>query len=87
MGDYKNKSTNNRIIDIQEILFKEMKRLSSDKFLNDENYSKELSRSTALYNQATGFIKAINTQLSIMQIARRNELKEEVLIAKLGLDE
>lgn len=81
------KNTNNKIIEVQEILFKEMKRLSSDTFLADENSKKELERSTALYNQATGFIKAINTQLNIMQIARREELKEETLISKLGLDE
>lgn len=76
----------NKLIEIQEMLFQEMKRLSKGEFLIDENANKELARSTALYNQSTNFIKAINTQLSIMQIAKRNELKEEILISKLGLD-
>ena len=81
------KQTNNKIIEVQEILFKEMKRLNEGNFLSDENANKELARSTALYNQTTNFIKAVNTQLSIMQIAKRNETKVETLISQLGLDD
>lgn len=78
---------NNKIIEVQEMLFKEMKRLNDDSFMLDENSNKELARSTALYNQSTNFIKSINTQLSIMQIAKRNETRVENLISQLGLDD
>jgi hypothetical protein len=81
------RNTNNKIIEVQEMLFNQMKRLSKDDFITDDNSNKELSRSTALYNQSTTFIKAINTQLSIIQIARRNDMKTKELITKLGLDE
>ena len=81
------RNTNNKIIEVQEMLFNQMKRLSKDDFIMDENLNKELSRSTALYNQSINFIKAINTQLDIIQIAKRNDMKTKELITKLGLDE
>ena len=42
----------NKIIEVQEILFQEMKRLNNENFLLDDNSNKELARSTAIYNQA-----------------------------------
>ena len=81
------RNTNNKIIEVQEMLFNQMKRLSKDDFIMDDNLNKELSRSTALYNQSTNFIKAINTQLDIIQIAKRSDIKTKELITKLGLDE
>ena len=81
------RNTNNKIIEVQEMLFNQMKRLSKDDFIMDDNLNKELSRSTALYNQSINFIKAINTQLNIIQIARRSDMKTKELISKLGLDE
>jgi hypothetical protein len=81
------RNTNNKIIEVQEMLFNQMKRLSKDDFIMDDNLNKELSRSTALYNQSINFIKAINTQLNIIQLARRSDMKTKELISKLGLDE
>ena len=81
------RNTNNKIIEVQEMLFNQMKRLSKDDFIMDDNLNKELSRSTALYNQSINFIKAINTQLNIIQIAKRSDMKTKELISKLGLDE
>ena len=81
------RNTNNKIIEVQEMLFNQMKRLSKDDFIMDDNLNKELSRSTALYNQSTNFIKSINTQLDIIQIAKRSDMKTKELITKLGLDE
>lgn len=79
---------NNKIIEVQEMLFKEMKRLDDDKmidFVNNKAAQQEFTRATALYNMSTGFIKSLNANLTIMQLAKRNEQKYEDLMGKLGL--
>lgn len=77
----------NKIIEVQEILFKEMKRLDSDAFdYNDNKQSQqEFQKATALYNMSTNFIKTLNTNLNIMNLAKRNEIKYEKLLEELGL--
>lgn len=77
----------NKIIDVQDVLFQEMKRLNNKDFFTDENSKKELERSTAIYNQTTNFIKAINTNIAIRNLARWEETKYDVLIKELGLSD
>ena len=78
----------NKIIEVQEMLFKEMKRLDDDKmldFVNNKASQQEFQRATALYNMSTGFIKSLNANLTIMNLAKRNETKYEDLMEKLGM--
>ena len=77
----------NKIIEVQDVLFQEMKRLNNKDFITDENSKKELERSTAIYNQTTNFIKAINTNITIRNLARWEEIKYDVLIKELGLSD
>ena len=77
----------NKIIEVQDVLFQEMKRLNKKDFLTDESSKKELERSTAIYNQTTNFIKAINTNIAIRNLARWEEIKYDVLIKELGLSD
>jgi len=77
----------NKIIEVQDVLFQEMKRLNNKDFITDENSKKELERSTAIYNQTTNFIKAINTNIAIRNLARWEETKYDVLIKELGLSD
>ena len=77
----------NKLIEVQDVLFQEMKRLNKKDFLTDENSKKELERSTAIYNQTTNFIKAINTNIAIRNLARWEETKYDVLIKELGLSD
>ena len=79
---------NNKIIEVQEMLFKEMKRLDDDKmldFTNNKASQQEFARATALYNMSTGFIKSLNANLTILQLAKRNGQKYEDLMNKLGM--
>ena len=75
---------NNKIIDVQDMLFTEMKRLSDDNMDARDLYN-EINRATSLYNTSTNIIKAINTNLTIINTARRLEVKKEVLMKELGL--
>ena len=77
----------NKIIEVQDVLFQEMKRLNNKDFFTDENSKKELERSTAIYNHTTIFINAINTNIAIRNLARWEETKYDVLIKELGLSD
>lgn len=78
---------NNKIIEVQEILFNEMKTLNSEAFNYSDSKGKqtEFQKATALYNMSTNFIKTLNANINIMNMAKRNEGKYEDLMSKLGL--
>lgn len=79
---------NNKIIDVQDMLFREMKRLDDDiviNFSNNKESQLEFSRATQLYNMSTGFIKSLNANISIINLAKRNEVKYNDLMKDLGL--
>ena len=75
---------NNKLIDMQDMLFTEMKRLS-DENMDARDLYNEINRATSLYNTSTNIIKAINTNLTIMNTAKRLEVKKEALMKELGL--
>ena len=75
---------NNKIIDMQDMLFTEMKRLSDDNMDARDLYN-EINRATSLYNTSTNIIKSINTNLAIINMAKRLEVKKESLMKELGL--
>ena len=56
---------NNKIIETQELLFKEMKRIDATEGLENEEAQLEFDRASALYTTSTCFIKAINTNINI----------------------
>lgn len=74
----------NKIIDVQDMLFTEMKRLS-DEDMDTRDLYNEINRATSLYNTSTNIIKAINTNLNIINTAKRLEVKKESLMKELGL--
>ncbi len=73
---------NDKLIKIQEMLMREMERLS-EKSINVE----EISRSNALSNSAMTYIKTINLGLRIKETAQKNEITEKALKEELGLNE
>lgn len=77
---------NNKIIEVQEILFREMKRLDDDEIMKGKSATIELARSTALYNQATDFIKAVNTNIKIIEVSKKANKRVEDMINYLGLE-
>lgn len=76
---------NNKIIEIQEMLMREMRRLDDDKTMEKDAIT-EIARSNALSNQATTYIKAVNTTLRVMETASKNNQTKESLTKQLGLD-
>ena len=78
---------NNKIIEVQEILFNEMKALDNENFNYNDAKEKqiEFQKATSLYNMSTNFIKTLNTNINIMNMAKKNEIKYEKLLEELGL--
>ena len=75
---------NNKIIKIQEMLFNQMERLNDNELI--KSYAKrETTRSGALSQSASAYIKAINTQLKVKELCNKNSEQEEKLLKELGV--
>ena len=75
---------NNKLLDIQEALMKQIKRIDNDK-LSNENLVNEIARSNALSNTANTFIKTVNVNIRIKELANRFETTKEKINEELGL--
>lgn len=76
---------NNKIISIQGMLMREMKRLDDNEYMASQGKD-EVLRSNALTNNATAYIKAVNVQLRIKEVAERNSVTTEKLGKDLGIE-
>ena len=76
---------NNRMIDIQEIVFKQLKRLDDEEIMQ-ERCAEEIARSNVISNNAQTFIKSINMQLRVLEFANRNNLSIKDLSKKIGIE-
>ena len=75
---------NNRLLDMQEMIFKQMKRLDNDK-LSLEELTNEVSRSNALSNNALTIIKAINVNIRITELSEKYQKTKGTISKELGL--
>ena len=72
----------NKLIELQEILFKNINSLDKE----TENVATEIARNNTLSNSVTTFIKAVNLNLRIKEVACKNEHTIESLKTELGLN-
>lgn len=74
----------NNIIEIQDLLMKQMKRL-------DEAVAKEVAveigRSGALSQNAQAYLKAVGTSLKVKEMSKRNPATELELLKEVGIIE
>ena len=75
---------NNKMIDIQEIVFKQLKRLDDEEIMK-ERCAEEIARSNVISNNAQTFIKSINMQLRVLEFAYKNNLSVKDLSKKIGI--
>ena len=80
-----NLELNNKIIDVQEMLMRQMKRLD-DNDLMKEFGENEIARSNALTNSATTYLKTINTSLRIIETSIKNEKTTSYIVKKIGME-
>lgn len=73
---------NNDLIAMQGMLMRSMKRLDEE----NVDISNEIARSNALSNSATTFIKSINANLRIKEIAEKNGQTISSLRQELGIE-
>lgn len=74
----------NNIIEIQDLLMKQMKRL--DEAVARE-IAQEVGRSGALSQNAQAYLKAVNTTLKVKEMSRRNPATELELLKETGIIE
>lgn len=76
---------NNNIIKIQEMVMREMERLDDNGYMQKVGAS-EIARSNALSNSALTYIKSINVQLRIKEVATKYAQTNESLSKELGVE-
>jgi len=73
---------NNELIEIQQILKKQMHRL-------DEAVAKEvnieINRSGALSQNAMAYIKSVSTSLRVKEMAKNNPQAEDTILKEIGV--
>lgn len=74
----------NKLIEIQEIVFNQLKRLDNNDTMRVIG-AEEIARSNVISNNAQTFIKSINMQLKIMEYADRNKKQVKAITKDLGL--
>lgn len=74
----------NKLIEIQEIVFNQLKRLDDNDTMRVIG-AEEIARSNVISNNAQTFIKSVNMQLKIMEYADRNKKQVKSITKDLGL--
>ena len=77
---------NNQIINMQEMLMRQMERLDDNELMKKDGVI-EIARSNALSNNATTYLKAVNTSLRIIETAKKSEVTSYSLTKSLGIEE
>ena len=80
-----NLELNNKIIDVQEMLMRQMKRLDANDLMKEFGEN-EIARSNALTNSATTYLKTINTSLRIIETSIKNEKTTSYIVKKIGME-
>ena len=75
----------NNLINIQEMLMNEMKRLDNLDNVIGVNKQEEISRANALSQSAVTFLKSVNVGLRIIEISKKYETNKKNLSKELGV--
>lgn len=75
---------NNKLLDIQDILFKQLKEFEEND-MSAEKLSLEISKANAISNVAITFIKTINLNIRVKEMAEKYSITEEQIKKELGL--
>lgn len=76
---------NNKIIRVQEIIFDQLNRLNDENLMRSGYGKREIERSNVISNNAQTFIKVVNLNLKIQEVAKRNQTQNRNLLKELDL--
>lgn len=74
----------NKILDVQEVVYRQLLRLDDNKIM-EESGAEEIARSNVISNNAQTFIKAVNINLRIIELADKQGRQIKALTKELGL--
>lgn len=77
---------NNNLINMQEMLLRQMERLDELDNKIGVNKTEEISRANALSQNATTFLKSVNTGLRIIDASKKYEIEKDKLTQELGVE-
>lgn len=73
---------NNRLIEMQEMIMRQIRRL--DNAISNE-ISIEVKRSGTLSQNAQAYLKSINTSLRVKEMVKKNPLGEKTVLEEIGV--
>ena len=74
----------NKILDVQEVVYRQLLRLDDNNIMNACG-AEEIARSNVISNNAQTFIKAVNINLRIIELADKQGRQTKALTKELGL--
>ena len=75
----------NKIVAIQEIIFNQLKRLNDDELMNSGYGKREIEKANVISNNAQTFIKVVNLNLKIRDVAKREQTQYDKLMEELNI--
>lgn len=76
---------NNNLIEMQEMLFNQMKRLDVLDYKIGGDKTEEISRANALSNTAVTFLKSVNVGLRVIETSKKYDVTKDKLGKDLGI--
>lgn len=77
---------NNKVIDIQNTIFRQIERLDDDTVMADIG-KEEIARANAITNASASYIKAVNLQLAIVNASQRLGKETKAMLKELGVED
>lgn len=74
----------NKLVEIQNILFDQMKKLNNEQ-LDSNELNMEISRSNAISTSAVVFVKTVNLGIRLLETTNNNKIVRDELNKKLGM--
>lgn len=79
------KENKNELKRVQKILLNQMERLDDEEIMKERG-KREIGRSGALSQQASAFIKSIQTQMKILELSGKYNVETQTMNEYLGID-
>lgn len=78
---------NNRLLKMQEMIYRQMERIDNDELMIKGLGQREIQRSSSLTALSSAFIKNVQTGIKIKEIAKKNNEDKQSLLKELGVVE
>lgn len=73
-----------KLLELQEIVIKQTKKIASEE-LKDEELQNEIARSNSITGLASTYIKSLNINIRVIELANKAKISKEELSKEIGV--